>query len=361
MFEDKYEPLIVQKEWAKVREAFAAEESDSMHRKRIKLSIIGTLWRYYMKNLDGLHELRDIAAECFGYILVHLQWYMAAIYLLAERLVDVNGVYVIELEDETIPYIATKALYDVEPNDNQQKTKILEMLLEQGANPNVYESESQVTPVMMAITQSNVVALELLLRHGASLTYSTSHGTPLRLMASYLWRYKGKERRGENLRVNDRKMKRLLMSLIEGVIKVTSAQDLNTVNRNQKETPLHYIAMTDYYKIARMMLDAGADPYVKADKYKSIWRDKTSIDCAREARQERMAKMLEDYVKEKEAKKVFTVLNEMKSPEHMTIPYDVALTIAQKTAKMDEDQFHKFAKKTLADIRRGTKKTKTRS
>lgn len=359
--EREYAPLIKAKDFAKVKQLLESENLNNKEKEYVESSIIGRLLFEYEDTLEGLDELSDIATRRFGFF-ISRQWYRGAIFLLSKKSVDVNGI--IKFGNEKTPYIANHDLYRVDDDVQDYNTvrlKVIEMMLQQGANPNSHDSPDEVTPLMLAMNYENVPALRLLLKHGASLEYKTHKHDHIRFMCARLWQMGQREQTKRR-----RAMKSEIIRLLEQALKTTTPQDLNYVSAAFTIPPLHYIASTNLFRVAKMLLDAGADPYVRVYKYSEIYTNNTAIEIANKPKHTTyknpgMGKFLEEYVKEKEAKTAFKILNALQSPENKSVPYDIALTIAKKTANMSDDQFLNFAKATYSTLRRQAKTTKKKS
>jgi ankyrin repeat protein len=283
-------------------------------------------------------------------------------------------------DDVKYPFMTLNELYDTsDTKKNQLRYQVIEQLLKSGAQVNTYDKETYMTPLMKAIWFMDDMAIDLLRKYGARYDYTTPRHHHLLTFATKIQLFYVFRNRSQKLHTMDQRFWNKREEILKDILASKAIQLINhrsmTQSRKWSQTALHYIAKTDQYKLAKMLMDAGANPYIRtlddtevdsipslSSSNASVTPTYTSIEIAKYSGQPKMAKFIESYAKELEAnralKNVAFMEDEANISPSQRLPFDLTMKIATTTAKMSPTQSRKYAyatyQKTMAQTKQKT-------
>jgi hypothetical protein len=320
-------------------------------------------WCIHQYDFEGLQFFYRPSTPCLGKLLWESDWikkWEVALWLV-DAGENVNETYTIG--KHKYPYIATPALYRWYWKEKPftLPLQLLETLLKHGADPNVVDAKDMKTPLMYAMEHYNKPAIDLLKKFGATYDFNNAHQNHLLQFAKsieelYMRRacWKHQRRPASTTLVchwqaywRDQMYREYWSKRYELLSDILKSKCVNYINfmcssSKTLETALHIIAKTTQVRLAKMLMDAGADPNLPSVTIVCFGRSfasKTSLNIAQKERQKQMLSFLNKYSRFQMAKKAWEALAEI----NLDICFDVAVLIVSKVGYMNEEESRRFA------------------
>lgn len=358
LFETKFKPLIEKGDIQEVKRKLDQVKLLDKEKLYLVKMIHGHLCK--LDKLDGLLELDHPLLSPFASAL-WFRKYEWAIYLLENTDVDVNNAYNpysfegvydwTPVTFKTSAYITNWVLY-VKRDDETDRIKlnVIKLLLEKGADPNVYDVDEKTIPLRNAIYLCNVPAIKLLLKYGAKYDFDNPPVSCLHTCATVIaqeWR--SFMRPSVNSLISKEKHQKNLtdMTRILNDILHTKARDyINYIDTSSRysTTALHILSGTKYTKVIKMLLRAGADPLVRS--WEAGKPGVTSLEIAQKRGRLETVALFEAHLKKQSAAQTFDIMSKVRVSPNTLLPDDIAVIIAQKTANMSKRQSKLFDRAT---------------